>query len=479
MLQLSPGVIVAGNYRLDAVVGSGATGTVWKATDLALGRTVALKVLHADLGKDPDLQERFKREARLLASLEHPAIVPIYTWLPIEDDKGKVSPCIVMPYLQGKLLSEVLKERPMTVPEVVNVARALLDGLSSAHGAGIIHRDLKPQNVMLETRGNRVHARILDFGIARSSSSPVTALSIVAVTAGRWLGTPEYMSPEQMADPTNVDARADLWAIAVLLFEMLSGQLPFQGRSRVEVVSKILAFAPVSLNSLKKQLPPGLEAFFSRCFAKDIDKRPANCEEMLALFESAAGVLSTPSGSFPAMGSGSWPAVNTPPQPPPQVPSPLALPSFQQMEGGDPRTEPTLVGAPPIPTTAPTVTEQPTELEPPPPALPTPLPPPPPMPPPSHATPLSTRTVLQFNNTHGSSSSLPAVSMPPVSDPPVSNPPANFPANQPSSLSTTEALPVASKVIVSEPGSRRSLYVLVGVAVSALFVVLLLLKVRG
>ncbi|MEI8256006.1 MAG: serine/threonine-protein kinase, partial [Deltaproteobacteria bacterium] len=191
-MDLAPGVIVGDHYRLDSLLGVGGMGAVWLCTDLSLGRVVALKVLHADLRSDPHLNERFQREARLLASVDHPAIVPIYAWIVLEDG-GRACPGIVMPFVKGESLADALRRRRCIPPsEAFPIVRQLLEALAAAHAAGIVHRDLKPQNVMLEARAGGTQVRLLDFGVAKSLAP--SSGGGAATQVGMIIGTPDYMS---------------------------------------------------------------------------------------------------------------------------------------------------------------------------------------------------------------------------------------------------------------------------------------------
>jgi serine/threonine protein kinase len=293
-MQLEPGVVVAEHYRLEELVGRGGMGAVWRATDLRLGRTVAMKVLHTDLRDDPSLRERFQREARLLASIEHPAIVPIYHLGVVEDD-GKQCPCIVMPFVKGRTLGEAIKKQgKMPLEQAIPLMKALLDALSVAHATGVVHRDLKPQNIVLEDRNGSTVLRLLDFGIAKNVSAMPTAGSVLATRAGMLLGTPEYMSPEQVRDPSTVDGRADLWAAGVIFFEMLTGTSPFTGSNQVEVIAKVMTAQPTRASAVLPSLPPAVDQLFARLFDRNIDARYRTALQVSeALDPLAAGAMNT------------------------------------------------------------------------------------------------------------------------------------------------------------------------------------------
>jgi serine/threonine protein kinase len=288
-MDLTPGIIVAERYRLEALVGSGGMGSVWRAQDLKLPRVVALKVLRADLTADPTLAERFKREAELLARIEHPAIVRILDVLEVEDAEGRRRPGIVMSFVKGQALGDVIRQSgAFGLERSLAVMHALLGALEVAHAAGIVHRDLKPHNVLLESEGGVVQVRLLDFGIAKSTDAAPTASSVLATQAGALLGTPGYMSPEQIKDPTHVDTRADLWAAAVCFFEMLTAQLPFPGRTAVEALSRVLTHPPLPATSLNPRLPRAVDEFFARALAQDLAARPSTAAQLRALLAPLA-----------------------------------------------------------------------------------------------------------------------------------------------------------------------------------------------
>ncbi len=264
---------MAEHYRLEARVGRGGSGTVWLATDLVIGRTVAIKILHTDLRKDDALRERFHREARLVSSIEHPAIVPIHH-LGVVEDEDEQRPCIVMPFVQGQTLAQYLEQRGrLPLAEAIRWTRELLDALSVAHAIGIVHRDLKPQNLVLEARNGGTILRLLDFGIAKNLSALPTAGSVLAARAGVLLGTPEYVSPEQVRNPSAVDGRADLWAAGVIFFEMLTGRPPFTGGNQVEVIGKVLHGPLPRAGEQVPGLPPAVDVLFARVFDRNLDGR--------------------------------------------------------------------------------------------------------------------------------------------------------------------------------------------------------------
>ena len=225
--RFAPGTLVAGRYRVAGIAGVGGMGVVYRARDEELGVETALKVLRPDLGSDPAVVERFRSELRLAREVSHKNVVRIHD---IGEHEGLRF--LTMRYVPGRSLSDVLeKEGPMSPERAVAITRQVASALEEAHRAGVIHRDLKPGNILLDRDDT---AYITDFGIARS-------LTRDGLTrAGAVVGTPDYLSPEQIAgDP--VDGRTDLYALGIVLYEMLTGELPFRPGSQAEMLGQRLA----------------------------------------------------------------------------------------------------------------------------------------------------------------------------------------------------------------------------------------------
>ena len=263
---------VLGRYTIESPLGAGGMGEVYRARDGRLSRDVAVKVLSADLASDPERQERFEREARAVAALEHPHICGIY-------DVGEFDGMryLVMPLLEGETLAARLEQRPLSIMEAVRIAREIADALDKAHRQGIVHRDLKPANVMLTKTG----VKLLDFGLAklRGNSSPVTLsthtqteTTAIGTAQGAILGTLHYMAPEQV-EGKEADHRADIWALGVVLYEMVTGARPFQGGTPASVVGAILRETPAIVTSRQPLAPPALAFVVERCLSKDADQR--------------------------------------------------------------------------------------------------------------------------------------------------------------------------------------------------------------
>jgi non-specific serine/threonine protein kinase len=256
------------HYRITEHLGGGGMGVVFKAEDTKLGRTVALKFLPPEWSRDPDARERFLREARAASSLEDSHICTIHEI--DETSDGRLF--IAMAYYEGETLKTKTDHGQLPVQEALDIAFQVAEGLRRAHAAGIIHRDIKPANLMLPEHGE---VKILDFGLAKLAGD----LSLTKT--GSTLGTPHYMSPEQ-ARGEPADARSDLWALGVVLYEMLTGQRPFSGENAVAVSRGILDDQPTSVSEIRPELPKMLDQVVSRLLAKDRDERYQDFSELCA-----------------------------------------------------------------------------------------------------------------------------------------------------------------------------------------------------
>jgi Tol biopolymer transport system component len=266
-----------GHYEIVRSIGSGGMGEVFLAEDTKLGRKVALKVLAAGMAGDPERRNRFEREARAIAALNHPNIITIHS---VEEQDGLVF--LTMELVDGKTLSELLPREGMTLEQLLKVAIPLADALGAAHQRGITHRDLKPANVMLTADGR---VKVLDFGLAKvREDSPLDGYSVTAATGqltgeGKIMGTVAYMSPEQ-AEGKPVDPRSDIFSLGILLFEMATGQKPFRGDSHVSLLSAILKDSPLSVTDLRQDLPRDFGRMVRRCLAKDPEERYQTAKDL-------------------------------------------------------------------------------------------------------------------------------------------------------------------------------------------------------
>jgi len=269
-MRLEAGQRIGERYTLVQRIGSGGMADVWSADDSMLGRQVALKFLHERFTQDAQFVERFRREAQAAAGLQHPNVVGVY-------DRGEFEGrhFIAMEYVQGAALKDLIN-RGLSTDEAVEIVRQILAGARFAHERGIIHRDLKPHNVLVDAEGR---ARVTDFGIARAGASEITQ-------AGSVLGTAQYLSPEQ-AQGFEVGATSDLYSIGVILYEALTGRVPFEADTAVAVAMKQVSEQPRRPSQLNPEVPPALDAVVMRALAKDPVDRYQTADEFLAALDEA------------------------------------------------------------------------------------------------------------------------------------------------------------------------------------------------
>ncbi|NOT07268.1 MAG: serine/threonine protein kinase [Gemmatimonadales bacterium] len=272
------GRVLDGRYQMEMRVGEGGMAYVYRAKDRENGKTVAVKVLMSRLTGDHEAVARLRREAQVAMRLDHPNVCGIQAF-----GEAAGMPYLVMPFLEGETLSRrETRHGPMPAPLAVPLLRQLCRGLQHAHDAGVLHRDLKPENVMLVADGGVEHAVVMDFGLAKES---VAGAEVVKLTAtGIVLGTPEFMSPEQIRGKP-LDARSDVFALGVLAFELLTGRLPFEGNTAQETMLAHLTGQPLRLRQANAALPESLE----RVIAESIAHKPNDRFQRMSDFEEALG----------------------------------------------------------------------------------------------------------------------------------------------------------------------------------------------
>ncbi|MFF9898783.1 protein kinase [Streptomyces longispororuber] len=308
--------LAGGRYQLRDLLGEGGMASVHLAYDTVLDRQVAIKTLHTELGREQSFRERFRREAQAVAKLTHTNIVSVFDTG--EDDLGGTAmPYIVMEYVEGKPLGSVLEAAvrqhgAMPTDQALKITADVLAALEISHEAGLVHRDIKPGNVMM-TKRNVV--KVMDFGIARAMQSGVTSMT----QTGMVVGTPQYLSPEQ-ALGRGVDARSDLYSVGIMLFQLVTGRLPFDADSPLAIAYAHVQEEPVAPSSINRSLPPAVDALVARALKKNPNERFPTAEAMRdeclrvgQSFQAAAPsiVAGAPTASGAGVGSAVFPPVDT------------------------------------------------------------------------------------------------------------------------------------------------------------------------
>ena len=270
-----PAGVRLGPYEIVCALGAGGMGEVYRARDTRLDRQVAIKVLPSHVAAAPDVRERFEREARTVASLHHPHICVLH-------DVGHQDGIdfLVMEFLEGETLAERLTHGALPFEQSLAIATQIADALAAAHRAGVVHRDLKPGNIMLTGRGAAASAKLLDFGLAKSSGAALAPSGLTMapteqtpMTAqGTILGTVQYMAPEQI-EGEEADARTDIFAFGLVLYEMLTGSRAFSGRTQASLMSAILKDVSPPVSRVQPQVPAAIDHVLARCLAKDPAER--------------------------------------------------------------------------------------------------------------------------------------------------------------------------------------------------------------
>jgi len=305
------------HYRINAALGAGGMGEVYRATDTKLGRDIALKVLSSEMAHDPDRLARFQREARAVAALNHPNVVTLYS----VEEADNVH-FITMELLEGQPLDRLISADGLPADRIVEIAGAIAEALAAAHEKGIVHRDLKPANVMVTNEGR---VKVLDFGLAKDvgaeMASDATLTSAGHTQAGVVMGTPAYMSPEQVSGRP-LDHRSDIFSFGVVLHEMATGRRPFEGSSSAELISSILRDTPPSITDARPELPSDLARVIRRCLEKDPRYRMQTARDVSNEFRdlvrttrptpipaAASRAVTTPASGQASSDEGFWVAV--------------------------------------------------------------------------------------------------------------------------------------------------------------------------
>ncbi|MFJ2894157.1 protein kinase [Streptomyces sp. NPDC087218] len=310
------GSVAGGRYQLRDLLGEGGMASVYLAYDTALDRQVAIKTLHTELGREQSFRERFRREAQAVAKLQHTNIVSVFDTG--EDELGgALMPYIVMEYVEGQPLGSVLQadvrnHGAMPADRALKVTADVLAALDTSHEMGLVHRDIKPGNVMVTKRGV---VKVMDFGIARAMQSGVTSMT----QTGMVVGTPQYLSPEQ-ALGRGVDARSDLYSVGIMLFQLLTGRLPFDADSPLAIAYAHVQEEPVAPSTINRSITPAMDALVARALKKNPNERfpsAAAMQDEIARVLNAGGAAGAPmivaGGGAPAnSGSGVGSAVFPP-----------------------------------------------------------------------------------------------------------------------------------------------------------------------
>jgi serine/threonine-protein kinase len=321
-----------GNYLVTQKVGEGGMGSVYLAEHPSIGKKVALKVLHSEFSNNEDVAQRFFHEAKAVNNIGHPNIVDIVDYGVIEAH-GKVPTLMyfIMEYLAGQSLAAVIRtESPLPPERALGIAMQVADALAASHKCGIVHRDLKPDNVMLQQRGReRDFVKLLDFGIAKVSEGNQPSRT----RTGLVMGTPAYMSPEQCEGKANVDHRTDVYALGIMLYEMLTGRVPFIGEGYGEILVQHLTQNPVPPSSFR-MLPPHVEVVVLKALEKRADMRFPSMDEFMRAMSDPVGYVESNGGPQQFLQRQLTPS-NVPFQHPVSRPTPMPF-----MTGGTPGTPP-------------------------------------------------------------------------------------------------------------------------------------------
>jgi serine/threonine protein kinase len=317
---------VAGQFRIVEKIGKGGMGAVYKAEQPDMNRYVAIKILHSRYLSRSDLVSRFRREARAMSQLSHPNTARVFLYGQLEDGACY----FVMEHLVGQNLAQIVRaEGAMKPKRAMRIMIQVCSALEEAHQAGIVHRDLKPENVFVTTQGGiRDFPKVLDFGLAKVTERQMRPGSMVLTQQGMVFGTPEFMSPEQAHGKT-LDARSDIYSLGIILYELLTGKLPFDAKQPIEYIQLHVNATPIPLSERlpEANFPPGLEAVVMAALAKKPEDRYASAAEFAVALESLCQADAGEGGSISL------------PTPIPPVPVPDPAPSIVPLRGLEkPRT---------------------------------------------------------------------------------------------------------------------------------------------
>jgi eukaryotic-like serine/threonine-protein kinase len=283
------GQTLAGKYRIEKLIKRGGMGAVYLGKHVLMDKTVAVKVLHPSLALDDDVVRRFSREAKAASRISHPHAVSVTDFG--ESENGVVF--LVMEYLDGRTLKEIIKsEGPMRLDRAVEVLRQVAGALDAAHEQGVVHRDLKSDNIMLSRTNGGEWAKVLDFGIAKIQQSGSRDADITA--ANLVIGTPQYMSPEQCSQSGAIDSRSDIYSLGIILYEMLSAELPFTGESPTIIMMKQVQDPPPSIREIRPDLPASVAQIILKALAKQPADRFQTAGQLSEALSSAAKAVAEP-----------------------------------------------------------------------------------------------------------------------------------------------------------------------------------------
>jgi eukaryotic-like serine/threonine-protein kinase len=284
-LQKIPGSLIGGRYLLDRQLGQGGMGEIWAATHFLTRRSVAIKFLKRGRQHNLELRQRLIREAEVAGVIRHPNVVEVLDLFDLEDG----TPVMVMELLEGETLGTKLeREERLSVEETASLLLPVISAVRAAHTKGVVHRDLKPDNIFLARKDGELRVKILDFGIAKLTAEHAGPTGSPQLThAGSILGTPAYMAPEQVANQ-DVDYRADIWSLGVILYECLSGSRPIEGQNTAEVIARVMGSVIMPLDSLAKGLPCRLTALVERMLKRDLTRRLSDLTELDSILASHA-----------------------------------------------------------------------------------------------------------------------------------------------------------------------------------------------